>query len=223
MIFWTQYINLKFSAHSHPSWAHLSLAHVVIFYLLTSCNSRGGCCSLASMAGKTQGRAHLLLLHGLGREEEERRGAGSTCCCNRDKGGREGASTTIREGGSWPPLLCLRMKKGEEGRAPWTGKKRSSLLSRTEKGREWCVGEGRGWDAIYRAKLWTFQTARAGGRWWQSDFGRPFSSFSPWNRIKVTVRNIFLDVHSTNLVHHLRWFEHLLESYRPTKTGLSVG
>jgi hypothetical protein len=30
----------------------------------------------------------------------------------------------------------------------------------------------------------------------QSDFGCPFSSFSPWNQIKVTVGNIFLDLHS---------------------------
>jgi hypothetical protein len=117
------------------------------------------------MAGKMQGRAHLLLLlHGLGREEEERRGAMSTCCCNRDKGGREGASTTIGEGGSSATIVVVRMKKGEEGRAPWTGKKRSSLLSRTEKERERCVGEGRGWTVIYRAKLWTCQTAPAGGR-----------------------------------------------------------
>jgi hypothetical protein len=29
-------------------------------------------------------------------------------------------------------------------------------------------------------------------------------AFSAWNQIKVTVGNIFLDVHSTNLVQHLR-------------------
>jgi hypothetical protein len=45
---------------------------------------------------------------------------------------------------------------GEEGGAPCSAK--------TEKGREWCVGEGRGWAAIYRAKLWTCQTAPVDGR-----------------------------------------------------------
>jgi hypothetical protein len=36
--------------------------------------------------------------------------------------------------------------------------------AKTEKGREWCVGEVRGWAAIYRAKLWTCQTAPADAR-----------------------------------------------------------
>jgi hypothetical protein len=58
--------------------------------------------------------------------------------------------------------------------------------------------------AIYRAKLWTCQTALAGGRCDSANIGRPFSSFSPWNRIKVTVGNIFLDLHSTIFVHDLR-------------------
>jgi hypothetical protein len=47
-------------------------------------------------------------------------------------------------------------RHGEEGGAPCSAK--------TEKGREWCVGEGRGWAAIYRAKLWTCQTAPTDGR-----------------------------------------------------------
>jgi hypothetical protein len=34
--------------------------------------------------------------------------------------------------------------------------------------------------------------------------GGSFRPFSVWNRIKVTAQNIFLDVHSTNLVQHLR-------------------
>jgi hypothetical protein len=58
--------------------------------------------------------------------------------------------------------------------------------------------------AIYRAKLWTWQTAPAGGRCDSASIGRQFSSFSVWNRIKVTARNIFLDVYSTNLVQDLR-------------------
>jgi hypothetical protein len=64
----------------------------------------------------------LLLLYGLSREEEERRGAVSTCCCNREEGERGRAPPLEREGAR-PPLLCLGMKKGEEGRAPWTGEK----------------------------------------------------------------------------------------------------
>jgi hypothetical protein len=46
-------------------------------------------------------------------------------------------------------------RHGEEGGAPCSAK--------IEKGREWCV-EGRGWAAIYRAKLWTCQTAPADDR-----------------------------------------------------------
>jgi hypothetical protein len=85
------------------------------------------------------------------------------------------------------------------GRAPW-GRRRSSILSRTEKGREWCVGEGRGWAAIYRAKLWTCQVAVSSGRWKNVDIGQPFLAFSFWNRTLVAVEDIFLDVHCTNVV-----------------------
>jgi hypothetical protein len=60
-------------------------------------------------------------------------------------------------------------------------------------------GRGAG-AAIYRAELWTCQTAVSSDRCDTANIGRQFSSFSPWNRIKVTVRNIFLDVHSTNLL-----------------------
>jgi hypothetical protein len=84
------------------------------------------------------------------------------------------------------------------GRAPWG--RRSSLLSRTEQWREWCVGEGRGWGAIYRARLWTCQVAVSSGRWKNIDIRRPFLAFSFWNRTLVAVKDIFLDVHSTNLV-----------------------
>ncbi|AQK51833.1 hypothetical protein ZEAMMB73_Zm00001d050041 [Zea mays] len=86
------------------------------------------------------------------------------------------------------------------------------------------VGEkGRGAGAaIYRAKLWTWQTALAGGRCDSASIGRQFSSFSVWNRTQITANDLFLDVYSTNHVQDLRRFEHWLESYRPTKTGLSV-
>jgi hypothetical protein len=75
------------------------------------------------------------------------------------------------------------------------------------------VGEkGRGASAaIYRAKLWTWQTALAGGRCDSASIGRQFSSFSVWNRTRITAEDLFLDVYSTNRVHE------------PTKIGLSVG
>jgi hypothetical protein len=53
--------------------------------------------------------------------------------------------------------------------------------------------------------------------------GWPLLSFSVWIRISVSARNIFLDLYSTIVVQNLRWFGHWLESYRPTKIGLSVG
>jgi hypothetical protein len=56
-----------------------------------------------------------------------------------------------------------------------------------------------------------------------SDFGCPFLASSAWIRISVAAQNIFLDLHSTIFVQHLRQFGHWLESYRPTKIGLSVG
>jgi hypothetical protein len=95
-------------------------------------------------------------------------------------------------------------KRGREKGEGAVERGRSSLLSRTEKGREWCVGEGTGWAAIYRAKLWTCQVAVSSGRWKNIDIGRPFLAFSFWNRTLVTVEVIFLDIHSTNLVHDLR-------------------
>ena len=87
-------------------------------------------------------------------------------------------------------------RHGEEGGAPCSAK--------TEKGREWCVGEGRGWAAIYRAKLWTCQTAPAGGRCYSDDLGRRVLAFSAWNRILVAAQNIFLDLYSTIVVQNLR-------------------
>jgi hypothetical protein len=58
--------------------------------------------------------------------------------------------------------------------------------------------------AIIEHELWTCQSAESSGRCDSANIGRQFSSFSPWNRIKVTARNIFFDVHSTNLVKGLR-------------------
>jgi hypothetical protein len=57
---------------------------------------------------------------------------------------------------------------------------------------------------------------------WSSDFGWPFLAVCAWNRTLVTIEDIFLDVHSTNLVQDLRWFGHWLESYGPTKISLSL-
>jgi hypothetical protein len=57
---------------------------------------------------------------------------------------------------------------------------------------------------MYRAKLWTWQTAPAGGRYDSASIGRQFSSFSVWNRTLITVEDLFLDVYSTNRVQNLR-------------------
>jgi hypothetical protein len=94
----------------------------------------------------------------------------------------------------------------------------------------WSRGEGesgverrrRAGAAIFRAELCTYQTAPAGGRWKSVDIGRPFLAFSVWNRTLISIRNIFLDLPSTIFVRNLRWFEHWLGSYRPTKIGLLV-
>jgi hypothetical protein len=61
--------------------------------------------------------------------------------------------------------------------------------------RKLCVLVGMGGCQALQFFLWTKQRTHS---------GRSFSSFSPWNRIKVTARNIFLDVYSTNLVQDLR-------------------
>jgi hypothetical protein len=68
----------------------------------------------------------------------------------------------------------------------------------------WRDGEGRGMGAaIYRAELWTCQTAVSSGRCKSDDLGQRVLAFSAWNRILVAAQNIFLDVHSTNLVQDL--------------------
>jgi hypothetical protein len=50
----------------------------------------------------------------------------------------------------------------------------------------------------------------------------PFLAVCDWNQTLVVAQNIFLDLHSTIFVQNLRWFGQWLESYRPTKIGLSV-
>jgi hypothetical protein len=90
--------------------------------------------------------------------------------------------------------------------------------------RKWRGGEEKGGRAeIYREKASEHACqCPTGGRCYSGDFGRTFLTFSVWIRISVTVRDIFLDLHSTNFVQNLRSFVHWLESYRTTKIGLSV-
>ena len=78
---------------------------------------------------------------------------------------------------------------------------------------KWRVGEGkeRGGLPFIELELWTCQVAVSSGRWTNVDIGRPFLAFSFWNRTLVAVEDIFLDVHSTNLVQGLRSFAHWLE------------
>jgi hypothetical protein len=83
----------------------------------------------------------------------------------------------------------------------------SSLLhAREQRGGRWHGEEevemagGRGWAAIYRAKLWTCQTAPAGARCDSANIGRPFLSFSIWNQTRITAEDMFLEIYSTNLV-----------------------
>jgi hypothetical protein len=99
----------------------------------------------------------------------------------------------------------------------------SRCWTREEEEGRWLEGEGRGWAAIYRAKLWTCQTVPAGGRCCSDDLGRRVLAFSSWNLILVAAQNIFLDLYSTIVVQDLRLFGHWLESYRPTKIGVSMG
>jgi hypothetical protein len=49
-----------------------------------------------------------------------------------------------------------------------------------------------------QAMLFSFWTKQ------RTHIGWPFLSFSLWNRIWVTVGDIFLDLHSTNLVENMR-------------------
>jgi hypothetical protein len=72
-------------------------------------------------------------------------------------------------------------------------------------------------------ELWTCQVAVSSGRWKNVDIGRAFLAFSACFRILVAAQNIFFDLHSTIVVQNLKLFRYWLESYRPTKIGLSVG
>ena len=63
----------------------------------------------------------------------------------------------------------------------------------------WREGRGQGLPFIEQ-KLWTCQPAPAGGRCYNGDLGRRVLAFSRWTRILVTVGDIFLDLHSTNLI-----------------------
>jgi hypothetical protein len=69
---------------------------------------------------------------------------------------------------------------------------------------KWREGEGRGWAAIYRAKLCTCQPAAAGGRCYSDDLGWRVLTFSACFRILVAAQNIFLDLHTTIFVQNLR-------------------
>jgi hypothetical protein len=53
-------------------------------------------------------------------------------------------------------------------------------------------------------ELWTCQTAESSGRYYSDNLGRRVLAVSAWNRILVAAQNIFLDLHSTNLVKGLR-------------------
>jgi hypothetical protein len=80
----------------------------------------------------------------------------------------------------------------------------SRCWTREEEETRWREGEGRGWAAIYRAKLWTCQTTPGGGKCCSDDLGRRVLAFSAWNRILVAAQNILLDLYSTNHVQHVR-------------------
>jgi hypothetical protein len=100
---------------------------------------------------------------------------------------------------------------GEMAPAPW-GRRALRLgastasAHRSEAEQGDGVGEkGRGAGAaIYRAKLWTWQTVPAGGRCDSDSIGQQFSSFSVWNRTRITAEDLFLDVYSINRVQDLR-------------------
>jgi hypothetical protein len=64
-------------------------------------------------------------------------------------------------------------------------------------------GEGRLLPFIEQ-ELWTCQVAVSSGRCDSANIGRLFSSFSVWNRTRITAEDMFLDVYCTNLVQDLR-------------------
>jgi hypothetical protein len=151
---------------------------------------------------------------------------GSTCHRHRE------ASSTLTQGGChgwW--LVEVRASQKAPARPPWEPRK-SSRMGEEEgqcstaglgKEQEMAWGRRERWAAIYRAKLCTCQPATAGGRCYSDDLGWRVLVFSSCFRILVAAQNIFFDLHSRIFVQNLRWFGHWLESYRPTKNGLSVG
>jgi hypothetical protein len=112
----------------------------------------------------------------------------------------------LRARGAWSSQGSAAMEDLGAGRssAPREKGAGSRCWTREEEKTRWHEGEGRGWAAIYRAKLWTCQTAPAGGRCCSDDLGRRVLAFSAWNRNLIAAQNIFLDLYSTNLVQHLR-------------------
>jgi hypothetical protein len=108
--------------------------------------------------------------------------------------------------GAWSSQGSAAMEDVGAGRSSAPGEKGacSRCCTREEEERRWREGEGRGWAAIYRAKLWTCQTTPAGGRCCSDDLGRRVLAFSAWNRILVAAENIFLNLYSPIVVQDLR-------------------
>jgi hypothetical protein len=115
--------------------------------------------------------------------EEQRR--------QRSYGGRPWLRMNGR-GFSWEKKgsLLVGSRGGGERWRPWRGRA----------GR-WRGGErGEGGLPFIELELWTWQTAPAGGRCDSVSIGRQFSSFSVWNRTRITAEDLFLVVYSTNRV-----------------------
>jgi hypothetical protein len=64
--------------------------------------------------------------------------------------------------------------------------------------------EGEGWAAIYRAGALNLSASCSRWRCYSDDLGWRVLAVCAWNRTLVTIEDIFLDVHSTNLVQALR-------------------
>uniref|UniRef100_A0A804MFL4 Uncharacterized protein n=1 Tax=Zea mays TaxID=4577 RepID=A0A804MFL4_MAIZE len=126
--------------------------------------------------------------------------------------GNSSGTSGLRAPWPWEGILAAAMGEEKRGMAPQQRTKESP--SRGEMA--WGKRRERAGAAIYRAKLWTCQTAPTGGRCCSDDLGRRVSAFFAWNRILVAAQNIFLDLYSTIIVKDL-------ESYRSTKIGLSLG
>jgi hypothetical protein len=84
------------------------------------------------------------------------------------------------------------------------GEKEKGLVAGGEEREDEVCGRRERVATIYRAKLWTCQTAPAGGRCYSDDLGWRVLAFSACFWIFVTAQNIFLDLHSTIVVQNLR-------------------